>query len=227
MSFGLSLHPGYSHLLSRLGTPDSSPPRLLDLGTCLGQDLRKLLFDGAPKESLFGSDIFPAYEAAGHALFNDASTFTNRFIAGDIFDVSPQSALVRTQGTWDVIVIYMFLHVFDLDGQTRACGRILDLLCLKPGSTVIGAQTATIKPAEQKLVPPFVKPGEHKSVYRHSRETFEKMWADVGKSRGVDLKIWAEYEALQPEVSGNEDQKRFFTGSEQRRLFFTIELVGA
>jgi len=227
VSFGLTLHPGYSHLLSRLPRSSSPPPRWLDLGTCLGQDLRKLLFDGAPMESLFGSDIFPAYEAAGHALFNDVSTFTNRFIAGNIFDVSPQNALVRTQGTWDVIVIYMFLHVFDLDDQTRACGRILDLLSLKPGATVIGAQTATIKPGEQKLSPPFVNPGEHKSVYRHSRETFGKMWAGVGKSKGVDLKIWAEYEALQPEVSGTGDQKRFFTGSEQRRLFFTIARVGA
>lgn len=197
--------------------------RLLDLGTCVGQDLRKLLFDGAPMESLFGSDIFPAYESVGQALFKDAETFKNRFIAGDLFDQSSESALAQTEGTWDVIVIIMFLHVFNWKDQVKACGRILNLLSTKPGSIIIGAQTATTKPGEQNLVPPFVKPGEHKSVFRQSRETFTQMWEGAGKDKGIPLKIWAEYEAVQPKVEGGTKEEKFFTGDEQRRLFFVVE----
>lgn len=197
--------------------------KLLDLGTCVGQDLRKLLFDGAPIDSLFGSDIFPAYESVGQALFKDGETFKNRFIAGDLFDPSPESVLTQTGGTWDVIVIIMFLHVFNWEDQVKACGRILDLLSTKPGSTLIGAQTATTKPGEQILFPPFVKSGEHKSVFRQSRETFVQMWEGVGKDKGIPLKVWAEYEAAQPKGDGEKKDEKFFTGDEQRRLFFVVE----
>lgn len=192
----------------------------------MGQDLRKLLFDGVPIDRLFGSDIFSQYESIGHELFRDRDTFHNRFIPGDLFDKSPDHAIEVTKGNWEVIVIVMFLHIFDWNDQLRAAERIIDLLSSKPGSMIIGAQTATIKPGEQALFPPFVQPGEHKSVYRQSRETFTQMWEEVGKSRGVKLNIWAEYEAVTPE-KGTEgiQEKKFLTGDEQRRLYFTVKRV--
>lgn len=58
----------------------------------------------------------------------------------------------------------------------RAAERILDLLSPKPGSMIVGAQTATVKPGEHVLRPPFVKEREHKSIFRQSRETFKDMW---------------------------------------------------
>lgn len=100
------MHLIYSTILSRLRSSDE---KILDLGTCLGQDPRKLLFDGAPPESLYGSNIFSTYEGLGHALVKDAATFQNRFIVGGLFDTSPESALVKLAGTWDMINIVMFL----------------------------------------------------------------------------------------------------------------------
>jgi hypothetical protein len=68
---GLSTHPHYSGRLSHLKTPHSSPTKFLDLGTCLGQDARKLIHDGIHPSSVYGSDLFPAYENAGFSLFKD------------------------------------------------------------------------------------------------------------------------------------------------------------
>ncbi|KAI9785579.1 MAG: hypothetical protein M1816_000390 [Peltula sp. TS41687] len=222
LSFGLSLHPIYPTILSRLC---SSSDKILDLGTCLGQDLRKLLYDGAPLESLYGSDIFPAYEEIGQALFKDEATFNDRFIVGDILDESRESALARTEGSWDVINIIMFLHVFSWTDQLKASKRILDLLTVKPGSMIVGAQAATINPGELAVRPPFVKEGEHRTVFRQSRETFKRMWEEVGRAKGVELKVWAEYESSESEGPGEGKEGRFFTGDDQRRLVFTVERV--
>ncbi|KAF8864557.1 hypothetical protein BDZ45DRAFT_737120 [Acephala macrosclerotiorum] len=84
---GFSTHPHYPSLLTILKSPptDTSKPRLfLDLGTCLGQDSRKLIHNGIPPSSVYGSDIFPGYESVGHALFNDTSTTRGQFITADI-----------------------------------------------------------------------------------------------------------------------------------------------
>lgn len=202
----------------------------MDLGTCLGQDLRKLLFDGAPPQGLYGSDIFSEYESVGHELFRDADTFKNHFIAADIFDETADSRLAKTEGTWDVISIVMFLHIYDWDTQVRTCKRILKLLSRKPGSMVIGAQTGSTDAGEHFLKPPFVAEGRQKSVYRQSMETLTEMWRIVERDEGIRLKVDVVYDEqndrdtrAKEEETG--EKKKFFSGPQQRRLFFTVEIL--
>ena len=226
---GLSLHPRYDTLLTRLRTQDP-PTKLLDLGTCLGQDLRKLVADGAPLQALWGCDYFAEYEAAGHELFRDADRFHDRFIAADLFDDSPDSGLIKTAGTWDVINIIMFLHVYDWDTQVRSCRRILKLLSRAKGSMVIGAQTGSTQAGDFMLKPPFVAEGEEKTIYRQSLETFTKMWEEVGRDEGLNLEIEVIYdEQTDRDRRAKEEQEegkhKFFSGTTQRRLFFTITIV--
>ncbi|MCJ1382012.1 hypothetical protein MMC17_005124 [Xylographa soralifera] len=222
ISLGLSSHPSYPQLLTHLKSDPTTT--LLDLGTCLGQDLRKLVYDGIPASQLQGSDLFAEYEAAGHALWRDEKKFRNRFIAADVF--ATQGPLADMQGTWDVISIFMFLHVWDLSDQKRACKRILNLLKPRPGSWIIGAQSGSINPRHFPLRPPFVAPGEERSVYRHSVETFREMWEEVGKEEGLALDVWVEYQ--RDEVSGNEIGEReggklLFSGDDNRRIYFLIK----
>lgn len=89
-----SLHPPlYPDLLSHLKTPHSPPTKFLDLGTCLGQDTRKLIHNGIPSSSIYGSDLFLAYETAGFSLFKDEEKMKGHLITADIFDLNPESAL--------------------------------------------------------------------------------------------------------------------------------------
>lgn len=192
--------------------------------------MRKLVFDGARVESVYGSDVFSDYERVGHELFHDTDAFKNHFIGADLFDEDVNGALVKTEGTWDVISIVMFLHIFDWPTQIRACKRILKLLSRKPGSMVIGAQTGSTTPGEQVLKPPFIAEGAHKSVFRHSADTFTEMWKIVEQDEGVRLKVEVVYDDQEDrerrmEEEEAEGKKRYFSGSEQRRLFFTVELV--
>lgn len=111
---------------------------------------------------------------------------------------------------------------------------MLDLLVDDAGAMVIGAQTASVRPGEHWLAPPFVKPGERRSVFRQSRETFVEMWEEVGRGKGVAVRVWAEYEEGRAEGEGDgnrqkdkdkDKEERFFTGDEQRRLYFVVERV--
>ena len=229
ISLGLSLHPSYQSLLTRLRSP-STPERFLDLGTCLGQDLRKLVFDGVPVQSVYGSDVFSDFERVSHELFHDADTFKDRFIGASIFDEDTDNALVKTKGTWDVISIVKFLHIFDWATQIRACKIILKLLSRKPGSMVIGAQTGSTEPGEQLVKPPFVAEGEHRSVFQQSAETFTEMWKIVEQDEGVHLRVDVVYDDQEDRERGKKEEeaegnKKFFSGSKQRMLFFTVEVV--
>ena len=185
--------------------------------------------DGVSPEVLYGSDYFAENEDVGHQLFRDVDRFQGRFIAGDIFDESPESALEKTSGSWDVVSINMFLHMFDWPTQLRACKRILKLLMNKKGSIVIGAQTGSIYARDFHVKPPIVAEGEEKTLFRQNLETFQQMWETVGADEGVQLKIEVEYDDQQErEVRAREEQEggkqKFFSGSEERRLFFTVTI---
>ena len=185
--------------------------------------------DGVSPEVLYGADYFAEYEDMGHRLFRDAEKFRNRFIAADILDESPESALEKTAGTWDIVNIFMFLHMYDWATQLRACKRILKLLVRKKGSMVIGAQTGSINAGDVYLKPPVVAEGEERTLFRQNKETFKQMWETVGGEEGVRLKIEVGYDDEQARAARFKEEeeggkKRFFSGSDQRWLFFNITI---
>lgn len=200
------------------------------MGCCLGQDLRKLVHDGAPLQALWGSDYFGQYEVAGQEFFRDKDRFQNRFIAADLFNESPDSGLVQTEGTWDIINIVMFLHVYNWDKQVQCCRRILKLLSKNKGSMVIGAQVGATDAGEVVLKPPFVAEGEERTVFRQNIDSFTRMWAEVGKEEGVQLDIQVVYdnqanrERRAKEEQG-EGKVKFFSGSTLRRLYFAVTII--
>ena len=122
------------------------------------------MYDGVAPSRLYGSDVLAEYEATSYALWLDEAKFKNYFITANIFDEDPEGALVKTNGTWDVISIFMFLHVWDPNDQERACKQILKLLSPKQGSWIIGAQSGSVKAVTFPLTPPFVAPGQAKTI---------------------------------------------------------------
>lgn len=229
VSLDLSLHPIYPKLLSRLRS--SSPPtRFLDVGTCLGQDLRKLVYDGVALENLYGTDLFPEFENVGYELFRDSETFQGHFIAADLLDAAPDNALTKTEGTWDVVNIFKLLHLFDWETQVLACRRLLQLLNRKPGNMIIGAQLGSAKPGELAIKPPFVAEGQKKTVYMHDRESFTDMWTQVMKDQGVELSIQVHPDEREEKVSSDDNRAeeiaRFLNEQEKQTKFcFTVEII--
>lgn len=166
-------------------------------------------------------------------MFKDSDRFgPSHFITGDIF--SDVDDLAKTRGTWDIIHIAMFLHVFSLTDQETACKNILKLLKTTSKSTIIGTQTGTLDAGEMELKPPLCEPGEHKTVYRHSKETTKDMWEKAAKALDVKVDVWTEYDEdeARQRAEGRrekgeewEKEQRFFTGDRERRIFFRVEIV--
>ncbi|KAF2499061.1 hypothetical protein BU16DRAFT_603032 [Lophium mytilinum] len=201
LTFSLSRHPAYTHILDTLrfqSHNDPNPPyKLLDLGTCLGQDLRKLAYDGAPIPALLGADLLD-FEAAGHALFRDLDRFTRgHYIQGNIFaaDDDAEDKLLKTRGSWFFVHVSMFLHIWPLEQQEEAAANILKLLKKEPGAMVIGTQTGTLTAKNDKLEPPFCRQGEEKYVYRHNCESMAALWHRVADAEGVKVDVWAGWNA--------------------------------
>lgn len=179
-------------VLPRLKQGDS----LLDLGACMGQDLRKCVFDGAPADRLYASDLFAEYEDLSYELWRDRDTFPqHHFLADDVLTendrfMNGNLMMKLGPGQTDIIVINMFLHLFDYSNQLKVATRILRLLSHRPGSIILGAQAGVVNPVEQPLKPPFDKTedGQKRTIYRHSPASFAKMWEDAGRASGVPLR---------------------------------------
>ena len=235
----MSQHPEYdSAIIPRLKAGSS----LLDIGSCLGQDLRKCVFDGAPPENLYATDVFPEYEELSFDLWQDKERMAkDHYITADL--LADNAAFSRSNlmmklgpGQMDIIAISMFLHLFDKQNQLRAATRILRLLSHNPGSMIVGSQAGVVNACEQPLKPPFDKTqdGEKRTIYRHSPSSFTQLWEEAGLAAGVPLKISAIFQVpakhamAKPVDSGLGDmatmrrKKIFFTEQESRRLYFTI-----
>lgn len=51
----------------------------LDLGCCFGQEIRQLVFDGAPSANTYGSDLWSDFLSIGYELFKDKDRLQTTF----------------------------------------------------------------------------------------------------------------------------------------------------
>ncbi|KAL5327559.1 hypothetical protein ACEPPN_005258 [Leptodophora sp. 'Broadleaf-Isolate-01'] len=187
LDLALSLSPDYPAVLQRL---KSGKENFLDLGCCFGQELRKLVHDGAVQENLYGCDLRAGFFEIGYRLFLDRDTLKSKFIEADIFDAN--SALSGLDGTIDIIYAGSFLHLFDYDGQIEVCKRMVKLLREKNDSMILGRQVGNTVAGE------FVQEtNEGGIMFRHSGESFKKMWDEVGEETGTKWRVDYDFALLE------------------------------
>ena len=208
MDLSMMRTPSYQNIISRL----KSGASILDLGCCVAQDLRKLVHDGAPSTNMYGADLHGKFLALGYDLFLDKETFGAKFMEADVFDL--ESPLKDLEGKVDIIHIGLFLHVFDLEGQIKACERIVSLARPVNGTLVVGQQTG--KPVAGN------QPTRRGNTFKHNVETFENMWRVVGEKTGTRWEVRAKMD----EGLGVADKNRTWDDPSIRRLAFEVERIG-
>ncbi|KAH8666803.1 hypothetical protein BX600DRAFT_511702 [Xylariales sp. PMI_506] len=182
--------------------------RFLDVGCCFGQEMRKMALEGAPTENMYGLELQRGFVELAYDFFGDRDTFKGHFIVGDLAD--PSNAEIKAlHGTVDIAHLGMFLHLWDLEGQTQMCTRIAELMSPKPGSLVIGHSAGRTEPSEW-----FNPVG--KSMYKHNGESFAKMWEEVGKRTGSTWKVNAWLQ--ETKIEG-----RHWDDPQARKLMFEVE----
>ncbi|KAK4182541.1 hypothetical protein QBC35DRAFT_546927, partial [Podospora australis] len=196
LNLHLNTAPVYSEVLDRL---KSKNKKFLDLGCCLGQEISQLVFDGAPSENMYGSDLHRGFFDVGYELFQDRDALRTTFIAADIFDSSDMSTLAALRGKMDIIYTGAFFHLWSLEEQERAATQVLRLLTPRPGSMIIGRQTGNDEAG------PFSRAGDTsgRTHYRHNAESWTELWNRVGEVIGVKLVVEAELSAPEYTLSAS------------------------
>ncbi|PVH81111.1 hypothetical protein DL98DRAFT_417427 [Cadophora sp. DSE1049] len=187
LDLAITSSPSYPIILQRL---KSGTETFLDLGCCFGQELRKVAYDGAVQENLYGCDLRGEFFEMGYRLFRDRDTLKSRFIEADIFD--DKSALFELQGKVDIIYAASFLHLFGYEGQVEVCKRLVGLVRGREGSLILGRQVGNVVAGEG-----VQSTNEGGSMFRHNEESFEGMWEKVGEETGTKWRVDCELKAFE------------------------------
>ncbi|KAI1810400.1 hypothetical protein GGS20DRAFT_567643 [Poronia punctata] len=190
LDLDLSRHPAYKeHVVTPLCQPAVPEPLFLDCGTCLGQDLRKLVADGVPPHRVWASDIEPQFIELGFELFQDKEKLQrDHFLCpGDLLSESrdpKEDRLVVLDDRVTILNITAVFHLFDLDDHKRIAERCLRLLRKDTGAPVLilGAHVGANKHGRFHR---DEEPGRYR--YQHSPESWQALWSEVcGRSQWKD-----------------------------------------
>jgi len=197
--------PDYQEIVDRVKKGDT----LLDMACCFGQEIRKLVSDGAPSENLYGCDLQKDFIDLGYDLFLDKSTLKSQFVVADIFN--EQSDLHRLRGKMDMVYAGSFFHLFGWAQQVQASKEVVKLLKSKKGSMIVGRQIGSVKPDEREH-----KTNPHGVMYQHNVESFQEQWKEIGEEMGVKFTVTA----YLTELAGT--HQRFHNPSQTRRIWFKV-----
>ncbi|KAI1825292.1 hypothetical protein F4861DRAFT_203829 [Xylaria intraflava] len=167
--------------LSQPTAPGEPEPLFLDCGCCLGQDLRKLVADGALPHRIWASDIEPRFIELGFELFRDGDKLPrDHFLCpGNLLATTKdpsEDQLTRLDDRVTILHITAVFHLFDLDNHRRVADRCLRLLRKDTGAPVLilGAQVGSHEP---KHVHSQSQP--RRTRYFHNVESWEALWREV------------------------------------------------
>ncbi|PKY04624.1 hypothetical protein P168DRAFT_326444 [Aspergillus campestris IBT 28561] len=177
VDFEIALSPAYGDILGRVQDGE----RMLHLGCGVGQDIRRMVYDGAPSENLCGLDPHRGLAELGYELFRDRDGLGSSFVVGDFMQDGLVDSLLG-EGKFRVINTGYFLHVWDWKGQVELVKRMLKVLPGMKDDLVVGVNFARCEEREG------VVPGNG-VMSVHTHKTILKLWEEVGQSTGTRWRV--------------------------------------
>lgn len=148
---------------------------VMDIGTFIGHDIRRLVYDGAPSENLYGVDIVSHFDV-GYDFFRDREHFKGHFIEADFLSTDNKE-LMTLKSNVDVIICSQVLHQWNWEGQVKACKALVSFT--KPGSLIVGNQIGNLL-AHEITMKMSAAP-----LWRHNPDSWAKMWEEVSTATGT------------------------------------------
>jgi len=189
----------------------------MDIGCCLGQDIRKLIFDGAPISQVTGVELNQGFIDLGYELFRDKDMLNHRMVAANVMESvdSIESPLCPFVGKQSVVQLGMILHLFTWEEQLVVFEHAIQLL--KPdetGTLIIGQASGNLDGI------PIGEAWSHKA-FKHNVESFEKLVREVEEKTGTQWKVAASLDTGLSIYDG----KRTWDDPKGRRLLFEMERI--
>ena len=102
--------------------------------------MRLLIANGAPSENLYGLDIEKPLIDVGYDLFMDRGKIKSAFIVGDVYN--PETKWDQLVQKMDIINASAFFHLYPWPKQVEACCLLVRFGRPRPGTVIIGRQSA-------------------------------------------------------------------------------------
>lgn len=206
LDLGLRRQPSYKVILQRL----KEGGKYLDIGCCIGQDIRQLVADGAPSENLYGAELEEPFINLGYDFFKDKDTLRTQFMQANVLD--PESPLKNLGGSIDFIHLGMLLHIFGWEKQRDLLERCIKLLKPKAGTLIVGQAVGHVDGVES--------PGQSGGIsFKHSDESFRRLWKEISGRTGIEFDCRASID----QGLGIGEAKRKWDVATTRRLVFEVE----
>lgn len=166
LQFSIQHNPIYREILDECTNRQAT---IIDFGCCLGQDVRRLIYDGVPIDRIRGYELDPFFIEQGYELFRDGDSMRKNqiFTSADIFD----DEMLKTIEPADYLHAASFIHLFDAETQREVCRRLSRLA----KRAIIGRQVGS-SVAEERDRGTQLKGGK---MMWHSPESFTAMWNEV------------------------------------------------
>ena len=115
-------------------------------------------------------------------MFMDEKRFSGvRFIEADLMAEGETDQVKTLKGKVDIINLAYVLHQWNWEGQVRAAKKVAEFT--RKGSLIVGIQVGHVVEGERvaRMMP--IK------QFRHTTESFQRMWREAGKEMGVEWKV--------------------------------------
>jgi len=163
---------------------------ILDIGCCVGSDMRKLILDGASPDKMLGVDLESRFFEVGFEIFEDKEKLPNNlFIQGDFteetnFIEKIISAMkerkediqnYKFEENFDLIQLGAVLHLLTEEKVSKLLRLIFNNLLKKNNGCLIGQTIGIVSNPSG-----FTQTGDLR--YLHSSESLQKLMEDIGYS---------------------------------------------
>lgn len=204
LNLSLYKQPSYKSVVERIG----QGAKYLDVGCCLGQDLRRLVADGVPSENTYGAELEAPFIDLGYQFFNDRDTLKTHFMQANIMDLTDDGPLHALIGKIDFLHLGMVVHIFPLDKQRTLLENCVQLLKPEPGVLILGQAAGDSEGLQYR-----------DGGFKHSDITFRQLWAEVSEKTGIKFECRASID----EGLGIGQGLRSWDIPTARRLVFEVE----
>jgi len=233
----------YKHVIDYARkAPADKAPVVMDLGCCMGTDLRKLVQDGYPTNTsntnVYGCDLQHEFVVEGHSLYRDGpdtkSPTPIKFFADDVFTLplrSETNSITSTGsfglkdliGKIDILYAGALFHLFDEEKQVDLARRLITLINVDDGvneETIIFGRHRGSPTGEKGIMQM-----EFGKTFCHSASSWKELWQGLlveafGEKVLERLRIEAVVEELDPDSTSSFKSRSFNQGW----LFWSISL---
>lgn len=172
LDFDLCGSPSYQLILNHI----KSGSLFLDLGCGFGQDMRRLVYDGAPSENLIGLELRQDFVDLGYELFRDKLQLKSRFLVQNFFEDT--SEIMNLEKDVKIINSGMFMHLWDWENQVQVGKRMIHLLAPERGAIITGLHFGSRSSGMWEAV-------KDSPMFVHSERTLKDLWDQCAQETGT------------------------------------------